>query len=124
MVEEKVEISPQEFELGLEYCEFCHQNYPVRVQIVSHIDAGVHLQISGFHIHAGMSEEPIELPPRLIRIDDTEGYQEIGNLLNSEIVRIAKAIQEREQQNQEDPELEICAQCGGLISTEPPDEAA
>ena len=122
MAEEKVELSDQVIELGLEYCEFCHQNYPVRAQVVSHIDAGVHLQISGFHIHVGMSEEPIELPPRLIRIDDIESYQEISSLLDSEVARLAKVIQEREQQSQEDPELEICAQCGGVVT--PPDEAA
>jgi hypothetical protein len=103
--DEKVIVANPERDLGVEYCEFCQQNFPVRVRIVSTLDAGVHLQISGFHIHMSMNGEPIPLAPRLIRIDDLDDFRDIGKALKAETIRIAHEVEVRDTARRvEEPE--------------------
>lgn len=118
MSEEKIVVEDPECDLGLEYCEYCKQNYPVKVRVVSSLDAGVHIQISGFHIHVGMSDEPVSLPPRLIRIDDMDDFREIGKVLKAEITRVANEVQARDLQRASEKEVEVCSECGEPLSEE------
>jgi hypothetical protein len=119
MTEEKIVVENPDRDLGTEYCEFCEQNYPVKVRVVSSLDAGVHLQISGYHIHMSMNGEPIPLAPRLIRIEDLDDFREIGKLLKSEITRVAHEVAVRDSaQTLQDAEEEVCAICGSSAEPE------
>jgi hypothetical protein len=111
MTESKITVEDPEKDLGTEYCEFCEQNFPVRVRVVSNLDAGVHLQISGYHIHMSMNGEPIPLAPRLIRIEDLDDFKDIGKLLKAETIRVAKEVEARDAQRAlepPEPEKESC----------------
>ena len=103
MSDSKISVEDPEKDLGTEYCEFCEQNFPVRVRVVSNLDAGVHLQISGYHIHMSMNGAPIELAPRLIRIEDLDDFRDIGKLLKAETTRVAKEVEARDAQRALEP---------------------
>jgi len=119
MPDEKIVVENPEKDLGTEYCEYCEQNYPVKVRIVSNLDAGVHLQISGYHIHMSMNGEPIPLAPRLIRIEDLNDFRDIGKLLKSEITRVSYEVEARDSARAaQEAEEEVCAICGGGIEPE------
>ena len=111
MTESKITVENPECDLGTEYCEYCAQNFPVKVRVVSDLDAGVHLQISGYHFHMGMNDEPIPLAARLIRIDDLDDFREIGKLLKSETIRVAKEVEARDAQKEKEPPVEP-SNCG------------